>query len=128
MRFRSLKEDLQETTLGGLPGGVLARMAYLAELRSPTAGYEHWGMARVHGEAAVQAALHEAHVETMDTVLRRPLAELYGEGEQQAGMFQRPPAELLPPATDALRAAHFNLVWDALMRVSRRRGPRHPIA
>src|SRR4051812_39428453 len=76
MRFRSAREDLYETTLRAF-NGVLARIEYLAGLRQPSGRYEHWGMARVHGEPAVEAALQEAHVQTMNAVLRKPLAELY---------------------------------------------------
>jgi hypothetical protein len=126
MRLRSAKEDLQETTLSTF-SGVLSRMVYLAGLRSGNR-YEHWGLTRVHGERAVQAALGEAHVETMNAILRRPMEQLYEEAGMRAEMFERRPAELLPPATDALRAAHFSLIWDALASVARHRAKRHPAA
>lgn len=127
MRLRSAKEDLQETTLSTLPG-VLDRITYLAGLRLSTGRYEHWGMARAYGEQAAQSALEEAHVKTMNAILRSPMARLYDEAGAQVEMFDRPAAELLPPATDALRAAHFSLVWDALASVARRRASRHPAA
>jgi hypothetical protein len=127
MRFRSAKEDLYETTLRGCHG-LLARIEYLAGLRQPSGRYEHWGMARVHGQPAVEAALEEAHVQTMNAMLRKPIAELYAESEQQAGILKHQAAELLPPATDELRAAHFNLIWGALVNVARRRASHHPSA
>ena len=129
MRFRSAKEDLYATTLAALRGR-LERMEYLAVLRQGQAGeqYGHWGFTRAHGEAPAQAALREAHCDALDALLRMPLPQLYAEGEQQAADFERGPAELLPPGTDALRAAHFSLVWDAMATVARRRASHRPAA
>jgi hypothetical protein len=127
MRFRSAKEDLHETTLAALPGR-LERLGYLADLRLESGAYEHWGMTRVYGDAPAQAVLKAAHFEALDALLRTPLAELFAEAEQQEVDFERPAAELLPPTTDVLRAAHFSLVWDALASVKRRRASHRPAA
>jgi len=127
MRFRSAKEDLHETTLAALRGR-LERLGYLADLRLGSGAYEHWGMTRVYGDAPSQAALKDAHLEALDALLRTPLAELYAEAEPREFDFARPVAEMLPPATDALRAAHFSLVWDALASVARRRASHRPAA
>ena len=127
MRFRSAKEDLHQTTLAALRGR-LERLRYLADLRLASGAYEHWGMTRVYGDAQSQAALHGAHLEALDALLRAPLAELYAEGQPRGFDFARPAAEMLPPGTGALRAAHFSLVWDALASVARRRASRRPAA
>ncbi|MDP9267526.1 MAG: hypothetical protein M3P27_04270 [Acidobacteriota bacterium] len=127
MRFRSAKEDLHETTLAALHGR-LERLEYLADLRRAPDRYEHWGLARVYGEAPAQGVLREAHFDVMDALLRAPMPQVYAEGEQQAAIFERPPADLLPPGADTLRAAHFSLVWDALASVARRRASRRPTA
>jgi hypothetical protein len=143
MRFRSAKEDLHQTTLAAFRG-CLERMEYLAGLRQadrhvhrhadgPTHGqahdrYEHWGLTRVYGEPAVQGALREAHVAVMDALLRTPMPDIYREAEQRPDIFERLPAELLPPAVDALRAAHFSLVWAAMASVAHRRASHLPAA
>lgn len=121
MRFRSAKEDLQATTLAALRG-PLAQLDYVASLRRGD-GYEHWGLEKVYGKEAAQAALAEVHAELVATLLREPLARLF-EQAPDAEMFERPASELLPPATGALRAQHFSLVWDALAAVARRRRSR----
>jgi hypothetical protein len=114
---------VKQTTLAAL-GGRLERLEYLAGLRQESDRYEHWGLMRVYGEAPVQGVLREAHVDVMDAVLRTPMAQVYGEAEQQEAIFERPPEELLPPGADTLRAAHFSLVWDAMASVARRRASR----
>ena len=128
MRFRSAKEDLEATTLHALPG-QLGRLDYLAGLRQAGGGYEHWGLTQVYGEASAQAALHAAHAESAHALLQQTLPELLAEaGERAEEIFERPAAEALPERSDALRAAHFSLVWDALRSVARRRESRRPAA
>jgi len=125
MTFRSAKEDLSATTLAAL-SGQFARMEYLAGLRTADERYEHWGLTRVYGDAPAQAALREAHNDTLDALLRMSLAEFYAEAEAQG--FKRDAAGLLPPGTDKLRSAHFSLVWDAMASVARRRASHRPAA
>jgi hypothetical protein len=128
MRFRSAKEDLEETTLRILPG-QLGRLDYLAGLREASGDYEHWGLTKVYGEAGAQAALHAAHAESATAVLRRTLPELAAEAGERAGeVFERPAAAPRPPGRAARRAAHFSLIWDALRSVARRRESRRPAA
>jgi hypothetical protein len=123
MKFRSAKQDLRETTLAALPG-TPARLEYLAGLRGER-GYEHWGLAKAYGREAANAALAEAHGELTAALLRLPLARIFDAAEREE-VFERPARELLPPRADALQAAHFNLVWDALGAVARRRRSRRP--
>lgn len=128
MRFRSAKEDLEETTLRALTGQI-GRLDYLAGLRQDPGGYEHWGLTKVYGEAGAQAALGAAHAESANAILRRTLPELAAEAGERAGeIFERPAAEALPEGSDALGAAHFSLVWNALRSVARRRASRRPAA
>ena len=100
--------------------GVPAQLDYVAELRHG-ATYEHWGLEKVHGREAAQAALAEAHQDLTAALLREPLARIFDAAER-AEVFERPAEELLPAETDPLRAAHFSLVWGALGAVARRRG------
>lgn len=127
MRFRSAKDDLQETTLAAVPG-LLARLDYLAGLRQADGGYSHWGLAKVHGEEAASEALAAAHREAAAEVLRQPLDKLYDEVAAVARMNERAAAELLPAEADALARAHFSLVWDVIASVARRRRSRQPAA
>ena len=119
MRFRSAKEDVEVTTLAALRSAP-ARLDYVAGLRSGEA-YEHWGLEKVHGREAAQAALAETHRDLTAALLREPLAQIFDVAER-AEIFERPASELLPAQTDPLLAAHFSLVWDALGAVARRRG------
>lgn len=128
MRFRSAKEDLEATTLRALRG-QLGRLDYLAGLRQASGSYEHWGLEKVYGEAGAQAALREAHAASAGALLRRTLPELAAEAGERAGeIFERPAAEALPAENDALSAAHFSLVWDALRSVARHQASRRPAA
>lgn len=125
MRFRSAKEDLQATTLAALRGAP-AQLDYLASLRGD-GEYQHWGLAKVYGREAANEALAEAHADLTSELLRQPLARIFDAAEH-GEVFERPACELLPPRADALRAAHFNLVWNALGAVARRRRSRRPAA
>ncbi len=100
--------------------GVPEQLDYVAGLRRG-AGYEHWGLEKVHGREAAQAALAEAHRDLTAALLREPLARIFDAAER-AEVFERPVAELLPVEIDPLRAAHFSLVWGALGAAARRRG------
>ncbi|MGH9649198.1 MAG: hypothetical protein ACRD3I_01880, partial [Terriglobales bacterium] len=60
MAFLSASEDFLTTTLAALPG-VWGKLQYLSGLRNEAGDYDHWGLTRLHGEAAVQRALGEAH-------------------------------------------------------------------
>lgn len=126
MRFRSAKDDLRATTLEAVSGPV-AQLGYLASLRAE-GRYQHWGLAKVHGKEAAEAALLEAHREVAAQLLRQPLAELYDEIESVGRLLDHKPEELLPAETDALERAHFSLVWDVIASVARRHRSRLPAA
>jgi hypothetical protein len=127
MRFHSAKEDLEGTTLSLLPG-LLARLDYLAGLRHADGGYAHWGLEKVHGREAAQAALGAAHRDTLAKFLRQTVAQLYLEVKTQPAVAERAVGELLPEGADALEARHFSLVWAALTSVARHHGSRRPAA
>jgi hypothetical protein len=118
MKFRSAKDDLQVTTLAALRG-TPARLDYVAGLRRGE-DYEHWGLEKVHGREAAQAALAETHQDLTAALLREPLARIF-DAAPHPEIFARPAQEVLPADIDPLRAAHFSLVWDVLDAVARRR-------
>ena len=81
MVLKSVKEDLQARTLQAV-SGLLGKLNYFASLRQNDGSYQHWGLARVHGEAAAQSALASAHRSLVSLVLRTPLRKLLEDLEQ----------------------------------------------
>ena len=75
MTFLSADEDFQERTLATLPG-ALEKLAYLASLRSEAGEYRHWGMSRIYGDRAADAAMSQAHTRVWLDLLRTPIPEL----------------------------------------------------
>ena len=69
MPLHTAIEDLKTSTLRSV-SGLLARLEYLAGLRTPPAGYTHWGLSRLYGDNQAQQALGEAHRAAISGVLR----------------------------------------------------------
>jgi len=133
MTLKSALQDLRETTLAAV-SGLLAKLAYLASLRRREGGYQHWGMALVHGEESSERALKAAHSEILSTVLRMPIAELEEDlressraSDESAGTYlagmQEQFSELLPSPQDAVSARHLNSVLLALSKLEKNRKP-----
>ena len=86
MTLRSALQDVKETTLAAV-AGRLGKLTYLASLRRPRGGYEHWGMEAVYGLESAERALRTAHAEVVAAVLRAPLASLVKDLEEaRAGL------------------------------------------
>jgi hypothetical protein len=124
MTLKSALQDLRETTLAAI-SGLLAKLAYLGSLRRREGGYQHWGMALVHGEESSDRALKAAHTEVLSTVLRTPISDLVEDlressqdSEKNAGAYledmRQQGNELLPSPQDAVSASHLNSVLVAL--------------
>lgn len=136
MTFKSALQDLKETTLASV-SGMLGKLAYLASLRS-SRGYEHWGLAWVHGPESSERALKTAHSEVMTGILRTPLASLeqdLQESSNDSGLAAGPFVEklraqfddLLPSGRkDSPAAVHLNsvLVVLSLLESNRERATR----
>jgi hypothetical protein len=73
--LRSALEDFEHTSLGAIPG-LLGKLRYIAELHDGHGSYSHWGMGRVHGEAAARRAIRSSHAAILNSVLRTPLRVL----------------------------------------------------
>ena len=124
MPLQSPMDDLRRTTLQAI-SGLLAKLEYLSDLRTQEGHYSHWGLARLHGEAAAQEALQEAHRAALSGVLRTPLRRMMQDAataSQQKGMEpaqyvkglrQRMP-ELLPPNAGSASEKHLSAVLHAL--------------
>ncbi len=143
MSLTSALEDLQGTTLEAV-SGALGKLGYLSALRSPTGGYSHWGLARVHGDAAAEKALKAAHRSLLSQILATPvrklredvekssrpmgvspakfLAELQEESSRRMGLspakfleeLQNRAPQLVPPEPGAGSARHLSSVLHAL--------------
>lgn len=124
MPLHSALEDLRETTLQKVTG-LLGRLVYLARLRGADGKYFHWGLSRVHGEAAAQEALAEAHRSTAEEILRTPLRRMIRDAENSSEAQNIPPEQyakelqergeaLLPARHGAGSARHLNSVLRVL--------------
>jgi hypothetical protein len=131
MTLKSIAEDLQERTLRAV-GGLLGKLVYLASLREADGTYVHWGLARVHGEAATQRALSEAHRGLVAKVLRMPLRKLLEDMEDSSGSKEFEQAEflkqlnsrstqLVPPGPGVGSVRHLNSVLHALSSLVKHR-------
>ncbi len=133
MTFLSASDDFVYTTLRSVPG-TLGKLRYLAQLRQADGSYSHWGLARVHGEAAAQRAALDSHSELFLQVLRMPLRELMEEARQLAAADGEKPALwveqlrsqaalLLPAEPGGGSARHFSSVLAALSSLLRAERP-----
>jgi hypothetical protein len=75
MTLKSAYDDLRQRTVEKIPG-TWGRLKYVAGLRSSSGGYAHWGLERVHGPGAAQAAFLEVHKALVKTILRTRLSAL----------------------------------------------------
>jgi hypothetical protein len=131
MTLKSALEDLRETTLAAISGG-LAKLAYLGSLRKREGGYHHWGLTLIHGEESSDRALKAAHTEVLSSVLRAPISELEQELQVSTAIEGKPAeayveglkeqfTELLPTLEDELATQHLNSVLIALSALEKSR-------
>lgn len=129
MTLKSVKEDLQASTLRAI-SGLLAKLGYLGSLRLEDGTYSHWGLSRVHGEAAAQGALAEAHQGVLTKILRAPLNRLLNDvhdscaGRQQGegeflGELQEKESQIVPPKAGVGSRRHLSSVLRALLALAR---------
>lgn len=129
MTLKSALEDLKQNTLTAL-AGLLARLIYLASLRSDSGHYDHWGMTSVYGAETAERALRTAHGEALAAILRTPLSAIEedleisrGTGEISATAYVKRMRDhfddLLPTGyKKAPSAAHLNSVLAALLTLT----------
>jgi hypothetical protein len=129
MPLKSVKEDLQASTLRAI-SGLLGKLEYFTSLRQDDGSYSHWGLARVHGEAAAQEALSRAHHSVVAKILRAPLCKLLDDVQDSCGSKNLPQVaflgELEERETQALPAnasigsrRHLSSVLHALLALAR---------
>lgn len=131
MTYLSASEDVLTTTVASLPG-AWGKLHYLSGLRTEDGEYDHWGLTRLHGKAAVQRALQQAHREVFLEILRTPLAPLLEEATLSAADRELDAVsylsqlsarwrELLPPDPAGGMEAHFSSVLKALSKLAQAR-------
>jgi hypothetical protein len=126
MAKHSAQQDLRDTSLKSIRGG-LNKLQYLADLRDSKDGpYSHWGLARVHGEEAACQALADEHRRLLAAVLAMPIekllqdvqrcSEVCGNTPQEfiSGLCARKISSLLPPESNSATERHLSSVLDAL--------------
>jgi hypothetical protein len=129
MTLKSVKEDLQASTLRAISGS-LAKLGYLGSLRLEDGSYSHWGLSRVHGETAAQGALAEAHQGILAKILRAPLNKLLNDvqdscaGRKQGQIeflaeLQERESQILPPKAGVGSRRHLNSVLRALLALAK---------
>lgn len=131
MTYLSASEDFLTTTVASLPG-AWGKLHYLSGLRTEDGDYDHWGLTRLHGKAAVQRALREAHRDVFLEILRTPLAPLLEDAMLSAAdqeldalsYFSQLSVRwqaLLPPDLAGGLEAHFSSVLKALSKLAQAR-------
>jgi hypothetical protein len=131
MALKSVQEDLQARTLRAVTG-LLGKLEYFASLRQDDGSYMHWGLSRVHGEAAAQDALAEAHRNLVSLILRTPLRKLLQDVDETSdsrsiasGAFlaelQKSEGQALPGDPSAGYRRHLSSVLRALSALTRTR-------
>lgn len=130
MPHKTVLDDFVGLTLPAVPG-VWGKLRYVASLRQEGGRYEHWGLVRLYGDAAVQRALSEAHRTVFLQVLRTPLKDLLKDAELSASELemevrcflaelQRDARLLAPSDKGGGSEAHFNSVVQALSALTSR--------
>jgi len=134
MTLKSAYEDLRQRTVEKIPG-TWGRLKYVAGLRSSAGSYAHWGLERVHGTAAAQDALAEAHRTLVKGILRTRLSALQedlGQSSQAEGTSPASYAstlrgsldQLLPSGCSKESQLHLFSVLEALRILVARRNAR----
>jgi hypothetical protein len=126
MARHSAQQDLRDTSLKSIQGG-LNKLQYLADLRdSEESPYCHWGLARVHGEEAASRALADEHRRLLAVVLATPIEKLWQDVQRCSEVCGITPesfveklcarkiASLLPPGSDSATETHLSSVLAAL--------------
>lgn len=129
MALKSVKEDLQATTLRAI-SGLLGKLDYFASLRQEDGTYSHWGLSRVHGQAAAQEALTHAHQGVVSKILRAPLCKLLDDARDSCGSknlpqvaflgeLQEKETQALPSSTTVGSQRHLSSVLHALLALAK---------
>src|SRR5204863_8806638 len=111
------------------------KLAYLGGLRKDSGAYDHWGLSKRYGKDATENALGAAHEHVFLDVLRKPLAKLLSEAQENAAEKEIPPAEYVeelwisrkPMTPDDLGGGshrHFEVTLKTLKSLVKAKEPR----
>lgn len=133
MRLKSALEDFEANTLGAVLGS-LRRFSYVGRLHDGNGSYQHWGLAKIHGEDAAQRAMRTSHRSLLSEVLKKPLALLLkdvqmscsNERQTEEGFLTSLSGSAPKPLSPSARA-HLKSVQAALLAlVENRNSANHP--
>jgi hypothetical protein len=100
MRLKSAFEDFEANTLGAVRG-LLARLSYVGRLHDGKGTYDHWGLAKAHGDDAAQSAIRASHRGLLSEILKKPLAMLFADVQTSSASEQVTEQEFLTSLTSA---------------------------
>ena len=126
--LRSALEDFEDTSLCAIPG-LLGKLRYIAELHDGRGSYSHWGMARVHGEAAARRAIRTSHAAVFARVLRTPLRGLADDlicssssaqvsAVEFLSSLEKMTPQVLPDRSEAASQKHLTAMLHALLALA----------
>jgi hypothetical protein len=129
MRLRSVLEDFEANTLAAVPG-LLGKLSYLAALHNGNGAYGHWGLDKVYGPDASQAAINTLHRAVLSKILKTPLPVLIEDVSSSSAGHQIAAREFLrslssshslPKSPPPAAQVHFRSVLHALLALAESR-------
>jgi hypothetical protein len=133
MTILSPSDDFWCRSLANFPGPV-SRLDYISGLRLPGGTYSHWGLSRIHGDAAANQAIAGAHSKIFSELLSTPVRRLVEELRKLAAQkgtdthtvlreLMSRGEMLIPQRLSGGSKRHFNSIWQALSALERALGP-----
>lgn len=127
---QSAYEDLQRRTLSSIRG-MLGQLVYLADQRSASGLYRHWGFERTHGMTTAQTTFARAHERLIGTILKtqlRSLREDLAQASEAAetspvsyvSKLTASPSQLLPANCQKMTGSHLISVLQTLAILEKR--------
>ncbi len=114
MPLLSAYDDFVVRTLQPL-GSTWNKLRYIAHLKSPTGGYEHWGVITTHGRLEANRAIGKAHSEIVKETLTISIPDLFQSCRESDAFPQEFSLENLSPEDfDGTCGEHLEYVVGAL--------------
>jgi hypothetical protein len=130
-------DNFIKRTLSVVPG-LWHKLAYLGGLRKDSGEYDHWGLAKRYGNVATKTALSAAHEQVFIDVLRKPVATLLSEVQENATEKDLPQEEyveelwisrkpMTPVELGGGSQKHFEVTLETLKSLVRRKAARRGV-
>ena len=129
MRLRSVLEDFEANTLAAVPG-LLGKLSYLAALHDGNGAYGHWGLDKVYGPDASQAAINTVHRAVLSKILKTPMSVLLEDVRNSSAshqvavrefLFSLSSSHSLPKSPPPAAQVHLKSVLHALLALAESR-------